>query len=191
MNADKHRCSFLVLSVFHLRSLVDSTLTTMKKFLKIALIALAVIFVALQFKQPDRTNPPENPADTLEARLNVPADVKAVLDRSCADCHTNRTSWPFYSYIAPMSWFVADHVHEGRRELNFSVWGTYEPRRQRRKLNEICEQVESGAMPLESYLIIHRNAKLAPEEAQLLCTWAKAEEAKLPAPNAQPSPAQK
>jgi hypothetical protein len=152
-----------------------------KKILKIVLAVLALAFVAIQFKRPDRTVLAENAADTIEARMNVPADVKAVLDRSCRDCHSHRTVWPFYSNIAPISWQVADHVHEGRRELNFSVWGTYDTRRQRRKLREICEEVESGAMPLPQYLYLHRDAKMSPQDTQTLCTWTKAEGQKLQA----------
>ena len=151
----------------------------MKKALKIVFLIGALAFLAIQFKRPDRTNPPENAADTLEAHINVPPDVKAVLDRSCLDCHTSRTAWPWYTNIAPVSWWTVDHVREGQRELNFSLWGTYEPRRQRRKLHEICTEVESGAMPLPSYLIMHRDAKMSPQDVQTLCAWAKIEEAKL------------
>ena len=160
----------------------------MKKILKIVALVAALGFIAIQFKRPNRNNPPENAADTMEARMNVPADVKAVLDRSCADCHSHRTTWPFYTNIAPISWQVADHVFEGREKLNFSVWGTYEPRRQRRKLHQICEQVESAAMPLPQYLYIHRDAKMSPQDIQTLCNWTKAEEAKLQAAQPQASP---
>jgi hypothetical protein len=161
----------------------------MKKILKIVFLIGAVIFLAIQFRRPDRTNPPENPADTLEARMNVPPEVKAVLDRSCQDCHTSRTAWPWYTNIAPVSWRTVDHVRGGQKELNFSLWGTYEPRRQRRKLHEICTEVESGRMPLSSYLIMHRDAKMSPQDIQTLCKWSKAEEEKLKKQlDAQPEP---
>jgi hypothetical protein len=152
-----------------------------KRILKIIALTLLLGFIAIQFKRPDHTNPPENAADTMEARLTIPPDVKTILDRSCADCHSHRTVWPFYSHIAPIGWNVSDHVRDGRKELNFSVWGTYEPRRQRRKLYEMCEEVKSAAMPLPQYLYLHRDAKMSPQDTEKLCNWTKAEEEKLKA----------
>lgn len=160
----------------------------MLRISKIVLLLAALGFIALQFKRPDHTNPPENAADTMEARMNVPPEVKAVLDRSCADCHSHRTVWPFYSHIAPIGWNISDHVMEGRQKLNFSAWGTYEPRRQRRKLHDICEEVQAASMPLPQYLYLHRDAKMSPQDIQTLCNWTKAEEAKLNATQPQASP---
>src|SRR3954464_4443173 len=84
------------------------------------LIVLAVAFVAVQVVRPDRTNPPVQPAHSLLAK--TPPDVRAILDRSCRDCHSNDTRWPLYSQVAPMSWLVANHVHHGRDRFNYSEW---------------------------------------------------------------------
>ena len=151
----------------------------MKKALKIVAIVLFVAFIVIQFYRPDRTAPLIVEAETLEASTQVPEAVKQILTRSCNDCHTNKTNYPWYSQIAPASLFLASHVEDGRRHLNFSVWNTYETRRKRRKLDEICEQVTERYMPLPSYLWVHWDAKLSDEDIKILCYWAEQEKAKL------------
>lgn len=136
-------------------------------------------FVVIQFFRIDKANPPVNAADTLEASVAVPPDIQLILGRSCNDCHTNQTIYPWYANIQPSGWFLKDHIDDGRRHLNFSVWNTYEPRKKRKKLEEICEQVESAEMPLPSYLWIHRDSVMRDGDAKALCDWAKAEGAKL------------
>jgi hypothetical protein len=151
----------------------------MKKILKIAAIVMVLGFIVIQFIRPDFTNPSVNQTETLEAAVQVPENVKAILNRSCADCHSHETKYPWYSKIQPSAWFLKDHIDEGRREVNFSVWKTYEPRRQRRKLSEICEQAQGKTMPLPSYLWIHRDAAMSDEDIKILCDWTEAESAKI------------
>ncbi len=151
----------------------------MKKVLKIIAIVVVVAFIVIQFIRPDFTNPPVNQAETLESATQVPENVQAILNRSCKDCHSNETKYPWYSRIQPSAWFLADHIEEGRRELNLSVWKTYEPRRQRRKLGEICEQIQAKEMPLPSYLWIHWDAKMSEAEIKTICDWTVAEQAKI------------
>jgi hypothetical protein len=151
----------------------------MKKALKIIAIVLVVAFIVIQFIRPDFTNPPVNQDETLDATVQLPENVKLILSRSCADCHSNETKFPWYSKIQPSAWFLADHIKDGRRELNLSVWKTYEPRRQRKKLAEICEQVQEREMPLPSYLWIHWDAKMSDEDIKTLCDWTDAEAAKI------------
>lgn len=154
----------------------------MKKALKIAAILMVLGFVTIQFFRPDFTNPPVNQAETMQATLQVPENVQTILTRSCADCHSHETKYPWYSKVQPSAWFLADHIEEGRRELNFSVWKTYEPRRQRRKLSEICEEIKAGNMPLPSYLWIHRDAQLSDADKKTLCDWSETESLKIPEP---------
>lgn len=154
----------------------------MKKALKILAIIFVLAFVVIQFFRPDFTNPPVNQAETLQAATVVPENVQSILARSCMDCHSNETRYPWYSKVQPSAWFLADHIAEGRRELNLSVWKTYEPRRQRRKLSEICEQIQAKEMPLPSYLWIHRDARLSDEEIKTLCDWTESESAKIAEP---------
>ena len=147
----------------------------LRKILKISLVVLVVVFVLAQFVRPEFSDPPVVEADTLWAVTSVPDDVRQVIGRSCIDCHSNETRYPWYSRITPSNWFLARHVEEGRDELNFSTWRSYKPETQKRKLGEICEQVESKSMPLPSYLWIHRDAALTESEAKLLCDWVNAE----------------
>ena len=126
---------------------------------------VAVVFVALaiQFIRPERTSPASDPSAALTARVEVPADVKAILDRSCRDCHSNETRWPWYSNVAPVSWWVIDHVNHGRSHFNFSEWAKYNSEEQRNLLKQSCELTRKGAMPLPSYLRMHAAAMSAQE----------------------------
>lgn len=153
----------------------------MKRIAKVAAVVLILGFLAAQFFRPTFSNPPIEPGQPIEDSASVPAEVQMVLSRSCNDCHSNKTIYPWYSQVTPFNWFLADHIDHGRRELNFSEWNTYTNKKKIRKLEEICEMVESGAMPLESYLWIHRDAGLDQGQKKLLCDWAKEEKAKLPA----------
>ena len=149
------------------------------KILKWLGIAVVCLFVGLQFVRPARTNPPVDPSQTIQTHVQISSEVAAIVDRSCQDCHSNATRWPWYSNVAPFSWLLVDHVNEGRRHLNLSEWGRLDTRRAGRKLDEICEEVKDGAMPIDSYTWIHRSAKLSAEDVGTLCNWATAERARL------------
>jgi heme-binding protein len=144
------------------------------KWWKWVLLVLAVAFVAIQFVRPSLGNPPVDEAKTIDATAAVPADVHAMLERSCYDCHSNKSAWPWYSRVAPVSWLIAKDVRQGRKELNFSEWGTYKPRRKSHKLEELCEQVNEKKMPLKVYLPLHPRAKLSDADRTRLCEWANA-----------------
>jgi hypothetical protein len=146
-----------------------------KKALKVTAIVFAVLVAGIQFIRPDRTNPPVDPALVLA----TPADVQAILDRSCADCHSSNTHWPWYSNIAPVSWRLADHVKEGRNELSFSEFGAYTPKKAAHKMEEVCEQVKKGEMPLKDYLLLHNGSRLSEADKQRLCEWSTSERARI------------
>jgi hypothetical protein len=131
--------------------------------------------VAAQAIRPARTNPPTDPARTLAATAHPPANVEAILARSCRDCHTHDTVWPWYTNVAPISWFVIGHVNEGRHDLSFSDWGSYPPALRAKRLAQICDLVQRGEMPPESYLLLHRDAALSDEERQAICDWTDAQ----------------
>ena len=141
------------------------------RWVRWALVVAVVVFVAMQAVRPDRTNPPVTAAHSLLPR--VPADVRAILDRSCRDCHSNETRWPLYSQVAPMSWLVAGHVRDGRDRFNYSEWSTYDSDEQDKLLGGMCTLPKRGRMPLPSYLLIHRDAKLAPSDVTTLCAWSE------------------
>ena len=147
----------------------------LKKVIKVTLIVFALAFIVAQFIRPEFSNPPVVQADTLWGSTQVPDDVRQIIVRSCADCHSNETRYPWYSNFTPSNWFLAGHVDEGRGELNFSTWNSYKPETKKHKLEEVCEQVEQRSMPLPSYLWIHRDAALSEAEARILCEWSEAE----------------
>ncbi|HKP47508.1 MAG TPA: heme-binding domain-containing protein [Pyrinomonadaceae bacterium] len=143
------------------------------------LIILVGAFVIIQFIRPSRANPPVDPARTIESQLQVPQPVTAIMDRSCNDCHSNKTVWPWYTNVAPVSWFIANHVNEARRDMNFSQWADYDKDKQSRRLRDICEQVSDGEMPLSTYTPLHAGSKLSGDQVKVLCDWANAERDRL------------
>ncbi len=151
----------------------------MKSVLKIIGIAFFAGFIIIQLFRVDKTNPPVVASETLSAAVAVPPEVFVILGRSCNDCHSNTTRYPWYANVQPAGWFLRDHIDHGRSHLNFSVFNTYSPQKKAKALDEICEQVEAAAMPLPSYLWIHGEASLQDGDARTLCEWANREREKL------------
>ncbi len=135
-----------------------------------AVLGLAVLAAAAQFIQPDRTNPPENPATTFEAVAKPSPEVAAIIQRACRNCHSHSTKWPWYSRISPVSWLVANHVKEGRGKLNFSEWNLYSAEMSRLRLKQACSEVKAGEMPVWNYTLMHPEAKLSEADIQVLCS---------------------
>ena len=144
----------------------------MKKFIKIFFALSAIILILMQFVQPLRMNPISDKSRDVSYYMNIPGNVKQILERSCYDCHSNLTRWPWYSNIAPVSWLVANDVDEGRSHMNFSEWGTYNITDQISNLDDIAKQVKKGEMPLGKYLILHSDAKLSDADKDLIIKWA-------------------
>ena len=134
-----------------------------------ALLLFLVVFIGLQFVRPDRRNPPAPAEASLRAKS--PPHITAILDRSCRDCHSNETRWPWYTNVSPMSWLVADHVHHGREQFNYSEWTSYPSDDQDKFLGAMCDLAKRERMPLPSYLLIHRDATLSPADVTALCSW--------------------
>ena len=139
----------------------------MKHKLVQAFWIIVVIFILLQVVPVARTNPP------VTGTIEAPEEVVAILHRSCFDCHSNETKWPWYSYVAPMSWLVVSDVNDGRKHMNFSVWDTYSEKRKNHKIKECGEEVEEGEMPLWFYLPLHPEANLSPEDIETIVSWSK------------------
>jgi hypothetical protein len=152
-----------------------------RKILKWIAIAVALVFVGIQFVRPQMTNAAVDESRTVGARLRVTPEVNAILARSCNDCHTQQTRFPWYSRVAPISWMLDDHIREGREHLDFSNWAAYDAEEQDLLLQNVCRLSRRGAMPLPSYLYIHRDAKLSEADAKTLCDWTNAERARLEA----------
>jgi hypothetical protein len=137
------------------------------------ILIAAGVLLAIQLVPVPRTNPP------VESAMPAPPEVQAILDRSCMDCHSHATRWPWYSRVAPLSWLVAYDVAEGREHLNLSRWESYRPKTQRNKTEEIGEVIEEGEMPLPAYLWAHPEAELSAEDQATLRAWSEARAAEL------------
>lgn len=152
------------------------TTTRILKWLGVGIICL---LLAVQFIRPVRSNPAVTASESVEAHLQMNSQVASILDRSCGDCHSNKTRWPWYSNVAPVSWFVIDHVNHGRSHLNFSEWSRYQPREKEGLLNGICKEVKAGFMPLSSYARIHSDARMSPDDVKIVCDWTAGERARI------------
>jgi hypothetical protein len=150
-----------------------------RRSVKWLLTGLGAAFIALQFTNPPHTNPVIDPSKALESIAAVPPEVAVILARSCNDCHSNKTDWRWYTYVAPVSWLTVGHVNDAREELNFSEWGTYGTRRQSTRLNAVCDQCQRGEMPLASYALVHPEVRLSPGEVKLICEWTSRERSRL------------
>jgi len=151
-------------------------------------LGFLVALVVAQFIPVRKTNPAVDSAKTLLAGSNVPAEVSEIFQRSCQDCHSNRTTWPWYSHVAPVSWVVASDVNGARQHMNLDEWGSYSVEKRQSKLTKICEELKSGDMPDSKYTLIHRSAKLTDAQRATLCDWAQATRKTLGSPAAASHP---
>lgn len=128
---------------------------------------LVYTFILLLFAQMiriDKTNVPVNPANDFIMHQQVPTDLAQTLKIACYDCHSDETTYPWYTNYAPVSWWIKHHINEGREHLNFSVWATYSAKKANHKLEECVEMLEEGEMPMSSYTLIHKEAQLTPQQ---------------------------
>ena len=142
-----------------------------KGIVKKLLVALLAVFIVMQFFRIDKTNPKVEPAKDFLAITNPPADIKKMIKSACYDCHSDQTVYPWYSNIAPVSWWLADHIEEGKSHLNFCVFGDYDEDKANHKLHECEEEVEHKEMPLDSYTWTHGDAKLSDAQREKLAEW--------------------
>lgn len=138
------------------------------------------------------TLPPRPAADLQSHPLllrgaQVDPTVVAILDRSCRDCHSEATRYPWYSYLAPVSTLIQRDVSRGREQLNLSRWNEYSVIRRQRALTGIANQVKNGLMPLDIYLRLHPEARLSAAEEDLVFEWTQAERLRLILQNRRPS----
>ncbi len=146
-----------------------------RKTLKRIVLVLLLVFVVMQFIRIDKSHPKIVKRHDFIAITKPSKDVEKLLVNACYDCHSYKTEYPWYSNIAPVSWWLGHHVEEGREHLNFSEWGTYEKKRKNHKLEECAEETEEGKMPLDSYTWTHGDAKLSSEDRKKLSEWFKSQ----------------
>ena len=144
----------------------------MNVWVKRSVLAILAFLVVAQLIRPATVNPPVDPVKEIAAHMSIEPAVQSILDRSCGDCHSNRTVWPWYSHVAPVSWLVASDVRGGRRHVNFSEWGAYPADKRAKALDDICKEVREGDMPPFQYMPMHPAAKLTQADRDQLCRWA-------------------
>ena len=147
------------------------------------LLGLAIIFLAIQAIRPARNvsaTASFTGKDDLTVLCPPSPEVRQMLATSCYDCHSNQTHYPWYAEVQPIGWWLANHVKDGRRHLNFAEFGTYPRKRQLKKLEEIGDELREHAMPLPSYTLIHRDAKLTAAQITALSRWAEEAAGSLP-----------
>lgn len=141
------------------------------RFKKIA-IGAGVVFALIQFVQPARNQSGQVLDTDISKTVSVPENVQSILSKSCYDCHSNNTRYPWYTSIQPGGWFMAYHVRNGKEKLNFSDFGSYSKRRQESKLKSIASQIKDDVMPLSSYTLMHSDARLSLGEKEAIIQWA-------------------
>lgn len=142
------------------------------RFKKWALL-LAAVLLLIQFIRLPRNSGSATGDQDLSKVVQVPAEINTMLETSCYDCHSNKTVYPWYANIQPLGWWLQYHVNEGKEELNFSEFASYDLKRQAHKMEEIAEMVEEGEMPMSAYTLIHKNAVLTEAQKTSLIAWAK------------------
>src|SRR6185295_662822 len=147
-----------------------------RRRLKRAAIVIVLVFAAAQLIRPERANPTTDATHTIQAQVGTTSELAAVLDRSCRDCHSNNTVWPWYTQVAPLSWLMARAVADGREAINFSEWASYQPDVQRTLLSVSCQDATSGKMP-GPYTLVRPETKLSPQDIETICAAARQAEA--------------
>ena len=145
----------------------------MSKELRIILLVLLGVFVIIQIIPANRPQN-ENPGDYdfFEAN-NVPDNIEQLIRSSCFDCHSQEVKYPWYSYVAPVSWIVSRDVRMGRTHLDFSKWNKLEKRDRIKMASEIGEEVEEGTMPMAIYILMHAEADLSQEQRESILVWSE------------------
>jgi len=140
--------------------------------MKKVFLGVIVVFILIQMIRPNK-NDSRNNINHISTVKEVPDEVNEILIKSCNDCHSNYTVYPWYNEIAPISWYLAQHVNNAKRHLNFSEWTTYNKNQQNHILKDLEEVLETHEMPLKSYIWMHKDATMTNKEYEMLITWVK------------------
>jgi cytochrome c551/c552 len=140
--------------------------------IKKILLAVVVIIIIIQFIRPSK-NLSDDTSKDISVIYAEPEEVKAILGKSCNDCHSNKTVYPWYAQIQPVGWWLNNHVVGGKRHLNLNNFTALKIAVQKKKLEDFMEQIKNGDMPLSSYTIIHKDAKLSEADKQILNAWCR------------------
>ena len=141
--------------------------------IQIILLTIGILIIAIQFIRPARNQNKQVLLTDISKSVTIPDSVQSILINACYDCHSNNTKYPWYVNIQPTGWLMAKHINQAKEELNFSEFGNYSPRRQISKLNGIANSIKDDIMPLPSYKLMHRKARLSEAEMSLIIKWAQ------------------
>lgn len=141
------------------------------RIVKIIALVLLVVFVGIQFVPTKRNQSSVVPKTDFLLVNNPPKNISTLLQGSCYDCHSNNTNYPWYNKIQPVTWFLENHITDGKDELNFNEWDEYSNRRKNSKLKSIINQIKDDEMPLYSYTLIHWDASLSQSEKILIIDY--------------------
>jgi hypothetical protein len=144
----------------------------MNRGTKLVLLLLIAVLIVLQFFQPEKNQGSITPESDLIGVASVPDSLAAILINSCYDCHSNHTEYPWYSRISPVSWYLYKHVRDGKGDLNLSEFGKLSKAEKIGALSDFYDAIEAGTMPLQSYTLIHSDARMSQEEIDALLDWA-------------------
>ena len=137
------------------------------------LIALLAVFILIQLFRPEKNQSVAETPNDIFAHYQATESTKQLVQTACYDCHSNNTVYPWYAEIQPVAWWLADHVNEGKSELNFSEFASYKPKKADQKMEEFVEMIKEGEMPLKSYTLIHGDARLSDVQRAELSKWAE------------------
>ncbi|MBM3412950.1 MAG: cytochrome C [Bacteroidetes bacterium] len=145
----------------------------MKKLLLLGWVVLGAL-ILIQFIKPTPNQSSEPQANYIGTKHEVPTNVKTILDKACMDCHSNNTRYPWYASVQPIAWWIANHIKDGKKHLNFDEYTQRSLRYQYHKMEETVEMMEEKEMPLSSYTLTHTDARLSYEERVAIMDWAHA-----------------
>lgn len=141
-----------------------------RKLIKVVLVLSLISLVIIQFIRPEKNNGGYESVLPFENETRTSSKVAAILKENCYDCHSNQTKYPWYSEIAPISYFLENHVKDGKKHFNVSVWQQYSIKKKEHKLEEVMKMIEENKMPLQSYTLLH--GSISADEKIVLMQWA-------------------
>ena len=144
----------------------------MKILKKVGLVLLLILIIA-QFFGPEKNDGDLASVDAFIAETNPPEDVLQILKTTCFDCHSSKTTYPWYNNITPVNYWLEEHIEDGKKHLDFSKWSSYSLKRKEHKMDELYEEVEKGEMPLNSYTWTHDEANLTQNQIDAIVSWGK------------------
>jgi len=131
-------------------------------------ISALIVLVVIQVFSIDKTNPTSDPVNDLFSDQNISQDIQLLIKNTCADCHSNNSTYPWYTNIEPISWWIKGHIKNGRKKLNFSNWNSFDNKKKNHLKHECVEVLEEKRMPLTLYALGHPKARLSDSQRKSL-----------------------